>query len=760
MSNEANGRNPCLQGGNDGMESRPAQEEARLCIRRLEAVCAFCREITSESDLPALLGLIPRRSCELLGADSAALWVYDEQAETLSPSVWPPDDRWPQDLRLRLGEGVAGTAAARREGLTVNCYRTSPWALPFFLDHTRVSALMAEPLLSGDRLLGVIALGTDDPAQVFTSDDRRALALLAPHAAIALEDARLQTATLRRWNESQALLQGARGLMGTLELPGVLSPLVAEAARMTGSSVAVYVLNAEEGALELGAQSEEGLLSAGPCCPIGSGLSGLVAERCAPIFSPDVTADPRNPTRARDKRLGFRTYLGLPLMIRNALVGVLALYTREARAYTAEQLAYLGSFAGQAALGIENARLHAEAARQQREAELFADLTTQLNASLDLDTVLSQVAAAARELCAADLAQLALRDADSGALVFRYLAGTRYEDYDQVRIEPGKGVGGRVLVSGEPFRTANYAGDTRITKDYLERMLAEGMVAVLAVPIKSADLPEGVLYAYNRTSRPFSDRDEATLLRLAAQAAVAIKNAQLYQELRTHRDTLRSLSAKIVTVREEEAKRMARELHDEVGQTLTSVLLGLQGLQTLDDAAEVGGRAREIAGLVKASLEEVHRIVQALRPTALDHAGLVPALERHIQVQAAATGLRIDFCAPGVEGLPLPDEVASTLFRIVQEALTNVAKHADARSVTVMLARRGSRLALTVEDDGRGFDPTELRRVGGADPGLGLVGIEERTQHLGGELKVQSARGNGTTLVVEIPLSSMEGESR
>ncbi len=92
-----------------------------------------------------------------------------------------------------------------------------------------------------------------------------------------------------------------------------------------------------------------------------------------------------------------------------------------------------------------------------------------------------------------------------------------------VRIEPGKGIGGRVLVSGEPFRTTNYAGDTRITKDYLERMLAEGMVAVLAVPIKSTERPEGVLYAYNRARRAFSDRDEATLLRLADQAAVAIR---------------------------------------------------------------------------------------------------------------------------------------------------------------------------------------------------------------------------------------------
>ncbi len=114
---------------------------------------------------------------------------------------------------------------------------------------------------------------------------------------------------------------------------------------------------------------------------------------------------------------------------------------------------------------------------------------------------------------------------------------------------------------------------------------------------------------------------------------------------------------------------MARELHDEVGQTLTSVLLGLQGLQTVGEVADVGRRAHEIAGLVKASLEEVHRIVQALRPMALDHAGLVPALERHIQLQATAMGLRIDFCAPGVEGLPLPDDVACSLFRIVQEAL-------------------------------------------------------------------------------------------
>ena len=413
MSNEANERSGCPPNGKDGMKSRPAQEGVRLCIRRLEAVCAICKEITSESDLIALPGLISRRARDLLGADTAAVWFYDEPAEALIPYVWPADGRWPQGLRLRLGEGVAGAVAARREGLTVNQYRTSPFALPLFLNRSHVSALMAEPLLSGERLLGVIALGIDDPAQPFTDDDRLSLSLLTPHAATALENARLQTATVRRLNESEALLRATQGSTWRIfESPGMLARVVAEAAaRMTGSSVAMFVLNAEAGTLELGAQSDEGLLRVEPHCPCSTRVSPDSAPRREAGANFQFRCHGRSPQSVPRARQSARA----PHLPRTSVDDPKRTGRRPCPLHEGASRIHRRAARVSRILHQSGRARHRERAPPRRGdtpaargGALLQVSLTQLNASLDLDTVLSQVAAAARELCAADLAQLAL----------------------------------------------------------------------------------------------------------------------------------------------------------------------------------------------------------------------------------------------------------------------------------------------------------------------------------------------------------------
>ena len=197
--------------------------------------------------------------------------------------------------------------------------------------------------------------------------------------------------------------------------------------------------------------------------------------------------------------------------------------------------------------------------------------------------------------------------------------------------------------------------------------------------------------------------------------------------------------------------RIARELHDGTGQSLTSLILQLEALEGVESLEQVRERAAQLRGLVAGTLEEVQRHVRALRPTLLDDLGLVLALERLVEGYRAVTGLKTDFVVQGLGTARLSPTLETTLYRIVQEALTNVVKHARAETVSVLLERRGPAVIAVVEDDGAGFDVAAARNE---EKSLGLASMEERASLLGGVLTIESQPGAGTTIVAEVPLDS------
>jgi signal transduction histidine kinase len=202
---------------------------------------------------------------------------------------------------------------------------------------------------------------------------------------------------------------------------------------------------------------------------------------------------------------------------------------------------------------------------------------------------------------------------------------------------------------------------------------------------------------------------------------------------------------RVVSGQELERRRLARELHDETGQALTSILLGLRSVEEAD--TDEGRRLAlgELRGLVTTTLQDVRRLAVELRPKALDDFGLVPALERLTEGLAEATGMRVEIEAVLGE-TRLPAEIETALYRIVQEALTNVVKHAQARHVSIVVTRRAGSVATLIEDDGKGFVPAE------DSEGLGVVGMRERVALLDGTLQIESGAGGGTTIAVEVPL--------
>jgi signal transduction histidine kinase len=267
------------------------------------------------------------------------------------------------DVRPRLGEGVAGLVAMRREGLIVNDYRNSPHAHPLFLERSLDAAVLCEPLLYRDRLLGVILLAGSPGDRQFSGEDQQLLRLFAVQVAIAIENARLHSAAVRRGEELEALLRATRSLMSDLDLQSILARIVAEASQMAGTPhVTVMLVDREAKVLRVAALIGDPVPT-GFAIPLGQDLSGLVAETGQPVFSADSPNDPRNLLAARDRERGFVTYLGLPIKLRDEVLGVLTFDATTPRRYTPHEVAYLTSFAAQAAMAIEKARLY-QAVRQ------------------------------------------------------------------------------------------------------------------------------------------------------------------------------------------------------------------------------------------------------------------------------------------------------------------------------------------------------------------------------------------------------------
>jgi two-component system sensor histidine kinase UhpB len=231
--------------------------------------------------------------------------------------------------------------------------------------------------------------------------------------------------------------------------------------------------------------------------------------------------------------------------------------------------------------------------------------------------------------------------------------------------------------------------------------------------------------------------------RLRAQEALE----RLNQELELSHERLRALSRRLFEVQEDERRRLARDLHDDIGQALTALKIQLESRARVEECVET----------VRHTLERVRQLSLSLRPSQLDDLGLAAALRSHLDRQARVAGIAAHFDATDAP----PDmgpETETACFRVAQEAINNVLRHAEARNLWVRLFTAGGRLALSVRDDGHGFDLEDIRTRSGADASLGLVGMEERIALVGGSLELRSDREKGTVVVATFPVLRVKGE--
>ena len=426
----------------------------------------------------------------------------------------------------------------------------------------------------------------------------------------------------------------------------------------------------------------------------------------------------------------IRSWLAVPLALKDRVIGMVSLSRDEPDFYTERHATLAVAIANHAAVAIETARLFAESEQRSRELEALYRADETLHRSLRLDDVLQALVDVAADILHADKTSVLVWDAAREKLVVGAARGFSEAMLARLSLGLSQGIPWDVLQTGTLIAVGDTWTDPRVARHITD---PEGIRSALHVPITVEGRVFGVFGINFAKPHHFTGQENRLLLALAQRAALAIENARLFEQAQGKAAL-------------EERQRLARELHDSVSQALFSISLGARTARTLldRDPSKVAPPLDYVLSLAEAGLAEMRALIFELRPESLAAEGLVVALQKQAAAIKARHGIEaaLDLCAEPEVSLAIKE----ALYRIAQEALHNVVKHARASRVEVRLSSDDTALALEVHDDGVGFDPS------GEFPGhLGLRSMQERVTALGGTLQIESVPGQGTRTRVTIP---------
>jgi PAS domain S-box-containing protein len=601
-------------------------------------------------------------------------------------------------LRLPVGQGLAGAAvAARRLLVSADVSRDARFANHGWAARQPLAAGIALPLLYDDRVLGAIVILSHTP-RVFTAGEERLLSTFAAHAALAMQNAQLDREAkdtemaLRQHAEQLEVLRNLSAEVShELALDRLLHLLLARAAALVGAdSGAVYLWQPEQDLVVPAAWHGLGEWQADIRYRLGQGIAGSVAQSRQGIIVNDYRSSGyAHPVTL--ERTKITAAMGEPLLYRDELVGAITLNHESGRRFTEKDQALVRLFADQAAVAIQNARLYeavrCELSDRMRAESLLRDKSDELDRFFTLTLDL---------LCIADTNGHFHRVNPAWSELLGHprseLEGTRFLAYVHPEDLPAmRAALGTQAARGEVIRFVNRCRCRDGSYRWIEWHAA----------------------AY-----------QSTLIYAAARDITGRKHAEDREA--QFREQLRALSTRLQMSQEVERSRIAREMHDHLGQLLTALKLDLGQIER--HATALGGQGRHAVSLVrkvnsaKALADDligsVHRLAFELRPGALDRLGLEAAIDEEVRAFQARTGLPCEWKAPAAVRTLLPDQ-ATAVFRILQEALTNVSRHARATRVRVRLRYEPWELVLVVQDDGVGLQEQALRKP----PALGLLGM-------------------------------------
>jgi len=548
------------------------------------------------------------------------------------------------------------------------------------------------------------------------------------------------------------LLDAGRALVAELDPQAVLDRILTTAREVTGARYAALgILDEQRTALArfLTLGVDEQTRAAIGDLPRGRGVLGVLITEPQPLRLTNVSQHPRS-YGFPDGHPPMRGFLGVPIVIRGAAWGNLYLTEKQDGDFTEADEEAAIILADWAATAIENARLYHTSERRRieqeravRALEATRDIAIAVGGDTGIERVLELIVKRGRALINARSVVILLRQGSD--LVVSAGAGDATHLHGS-RIPIAESTSGEVLERRRPERIADVAARLRIAPSELGVHDAH---AALLVPMISRGEAMGVLVAFDRATdgEAFSDDDELLLSTFAASAANALTLARSVES-----DRLRSSMA----AADAERSRWARELHDETLQGLGALRLLLASARRRADAGQTGAAVDQAIEQIEQEIQNLHAIISDLRPATLDELGLRPTLEALLERRSDHGSLTIVselvLPDPQVAEDRLPPEVESTVYRLVQEALTNVVKHAKARNARVAVVASPTGVTVEVQDDGVGFAPDAPRS------GFGLTGLQERAFLVGGTVTIESD-DRGTVVRAELPVQERDAAS-
>lgn len=682
-------------------------EELQRRIEAQRALGEIAARITAIRDADDLLQRTLDEAVRLLHADGGRIELISEAGELRwafgHAAIDLPIESRVEDGPRREVEGVAGQAIRDRQVVRTGDYLADESfahgeAPDRYIRRHGIRSVMSAPLIGEQGAIGSITVHSQG-LDAFGPSDADLLEVLASQAAIAVTNAHLYEQLRERVDAQRALASISAEIASVHDAQGVLDRAVTDAARLLKADRAQINLLAD------GGESLDRPVAAAPdppsaddvVVPIGSGIAGMAAAERRVRWTGDYLADadfPHDPGDARIEAQDIHSMMSAPLLGPDRLIGTITIQSRATNAFGPPDGELLQLLADQAAIALTNARLYAEVEESERRYRNLVDNSPDIVWSVDA----------------------------SGRFTF---FSDSLESRTGWKPEQLLGQPFSVLATGDALAVAAAAWDElRRDPEHEERMrldlpLPDGRISQTEVAM-TALVVEGRFAGAHGAVRDISERErlESDLRDQAAELAASQERAHI-----------------------------ARELHDSVTQALFSMGLTLRTLEILLDTDPVAARTKliELRELQKDALAEMRTLIFELRPSSLETDGLVQALRNHANAVGRRSGLVVVVDAEAVDGLALAGQEA--LYRIGQEALHNVVKHANASRATIRIWTEKGRVRLSVTDDGIGFDPDAVPRGH-----IGLIGMRQRADLVAGDLRVMSRHRRGTVIEASVPI--------